>query len=91
MFEALNEVCNTLGYNDLYMTSNYIHPTTNESMCQILGALSFWNDTTANFEAKATANKAVLTAMSTNYFPYGGSVNLDQSLVITSSTMRLAF
>lgn len=78
MFEALDSFRETPRYNELCSFSTYISPSTNETTCQIVGISTFWNESTAIFEAQATSDEAVLTTMSAEYYPFGGLVNRDQ-------------
>ena len=78
MFQALDYFRDTPRYDELCQFSTYIHPSTNETACQIVGISTFWNDSTAIFEQEATSHEAVLTAMSAEYYPFGGLVDRDQ-------------
>lgn len=78
MFEALDEFRETPRYDELCTFADYIHPVTGETTCQIVGASTFWDDSTATFEGQAVSDEAVLAAMSAEYYPNGGKVDRDQ-------------
>ena len=78
MFEALDHFRATPRYDELCSYSDYINPSTNEKTCQIVGATTFWNESTTIFESQAVSNESVLTAMSAEYYPAGGKVDHNQ-------------
>lgn len=79
MFEALDVVRATPRYDELCTTySDYIHPTTGATTCQVVGIPTFWNDSTAVFAEQATSDEAVLAAMSSENYPFGGEVDREQ-------------
>ena len=80
MFEALDEFRQTPRYEELCALSSYVHPVTQKNTCQIIGASTYWNDTTAIFNEQATSNQVVLETMSAATFPYGGMVHHDTIL-----------
>lgn len=78
MFEALDQLRATDRYDELCAYSTYISPITNETTCQIVGASTFWNESTAAFEASVTSDEEALAAMSAEFYPSGSKVDFDQ-------------
>ena len=78
MFEALDHFRGTDRYDELCGYSPYISPITNETTCQIVGASTFWNESSAVFEASVASDEAALAAMSAEFYPSGSKVDYDQ-------------
>ena len=78
MFEALDHFRGTDRYDELCSYSTYINPITNETTCQIVGASTFWNESTAAFEVSVTSDEEALAAMSAEFYPSGSKVDFDQ-------------
>lgn len=84
MFLALDEWRNTDRFDELCDFSDYVHPTTGATTCQVIGASAFWNDSYDDFTAalqsagSGNENDLVMTTMSAKTYPWGGKVDFDQ-------------
>lgn len=78
VFEALDTVRSTPGYDKVCSERDYTHPVTNETTCDIIGITEFWNDDTALFEESIETNKDVVLTMSAKIFPSGRAVDFSQ-------------
>ena len=78
VFEALDTVRSTPGYDKVCAKRDYTHPVTNETTCDIIGITEFWNDDTALFERSIETNEDVVDTMSAKTFPSGRAVDFNQ-------------
>lgn len=78
LFESLDHFRNTPRFDELCALSDYVHPATNETTCQVVSATQFWNDSVAILETETTSNEEALIAMSEDHYPFGGVVDHDQ-------------
>ena len=78
LFESLDHFRATPRFDELCAYSNYTHPWTNERTCQIVGASTYWNDSSAILEAETTSNAEALSVMSAELYPFGGVVDHNQ-------------
>ena len=78
MFEALDTFRDTSGYDEVCSHSGYINPITNVTTCEIVGATTFWNQSSTSFFETALSDEDVLATMSQQVYPSGISVDFDQ-------------
>lgn len=71
IFEALDLVRNTPGYDKACSGTDYVDPATGELTCEITSVTSFWNDSTAIFEQSVLSDEDAITAMSADRYPDG--------------------
>lgn len=78
LFESLEHFRDTPRYSELCQFSDYTHPSTNQTTCQVVGASTFFNDSAAVFEADTSSDSGILATLSAEYYPSGGLVDRDQ-------------
>ena len=78
VFESLEHFRQTPRYDELCQFSEYTHPSTNQTTCQIVGVSTFFNDSAEVFEADTSSDSEILATLSAEYYPSGGLVDRNQ-------------
>lgn len=71
MFQAVEAVRNTSGFDELCSKSDYVDITTNTTTCSVFGITSYWNDNFGTFQTQVSSNDDAIVTMSQDTFPDG--------------------
>jgi len=76
VFDAINTVRETPGYDEICELSDYVEPWSRETSCQIVAATRFWNHDEAHFESVVHSDQDVNDTLSSVSYPNGAAADL---------------